>query len=206
VLHKLIAEIQGENDWRDGELAVFKVNPQKVKEPLWNRMCLPMVYAHWEGYVVSSLKLLISHLNSLELSPNELTTNLVVLGLGDKYRSLSGKQSFEQRIIFTNNFKDILQKTIKFKTKIDTKSNLNKTVLEELCTIFGFNFGVFKDVLSDIEKVVILRNKIAHGENSVLPDSDNIEKYILSITKATDLLLEEIHKFVSNESFRLKVA
>lgn len=204
--HNLIDEIQADNNWRDGELAIFKVNPQNVDASLWNRMCLPMIYAHWEGYVVSSLKLLISHLNSLKLNPNEVPTNLIVLGLGTKYNSLSGKQSFEQKVVFTDSFIEIFKNEIKFKKDIDTKSNLNSKVLKELCTVFGFNFDVFKDVTSDIERIVMFRNRIAHGENSLLPDAENIEKYILSITQATDLLLTEIDNFVSNESFRLKIA
>ena len=204
--HNLINEIQTENNWRDGELAIFKVNPQEVDDSLWNRMCVPMIYAHWEGFVVSSLKLLIGHLNSLKLNPSEIPTNLIVLGLGKKYNSLSGKQSFDQKIVFTDSFIEIFQKAIKFKKDIDTKSNLNGNVLEDLCSVFGFNFEVFKDVILDIDKVVMFRNKIAHGENSILPDSDNIKKYILSITQATDLLLIEIDKFITNENFRLKIA
>jgi hypothetical protein len=206
VVHNLIEEIQEENNWRDGELATFKINPQKVSEPLWNRMCLPMIYAHWEGYVVSSLKLLIGYLNGLALKPSEVPTNLVVLGLGTKYNSLSGKQSFEQKIVFTDSFKDIFLKAIKFNKNIDTKSNLNGDVLKELCIVFGFDFKAFKDVVGDIEKIVMIRNKIAHGENSILPDSENIESYILSITNATDLLLAEIDEFVSKENFRLKTS
>jgi len=206
VSHNLIDEIQEENNWRDGELAIFKINPQKVNELLWNRMCLPMIYAHWEGYVVSSLKLLIGHLNTLELVPSEVPTNLIVLGLGTKYNSLSGKQSFDQKVEFTDSFKEIFQKAIKFKKDIDTKSNLNKNVLEDLCTIFGFDFEVFKGVTRELEKIVIFRNKIAHGENSILPGSENIEKYVRSITQATDLLLTEIDKFITNENFRLKVS
>lgn len=204
--HNLIDEIQAENNWRDGELATFKVNPQKVDNSLWNRMCLPMIYAHWEGYVVSSLKLLIGHLNSLKLSPSEVPTNLIVLGLGTKYNSLSGKQSFDQKIVFTDSFIEIFKQAIKFQKDIDTKSNLNGNVLKELCAVFGFNFNAFKDVIGDIEKIVMFRNRIAHGENSILPDSENIEKYILSIAQATDLLLIEIDNFVSNENFRLKIA
>ncbi|NVK38969.1 MAG: hypothetical protein HWE18_13670 [Gammaproteobacteria bacterium] len=205
-MHDLIEEIQEENRWRDGELAIFKQNPQNVDTNLWNRICLPMIYAHWEGYVVNSLKLLIGHLNSLELSPDEVSTKLVVLGLDKSYSSLSGKQSFKQRIEFTNRFKELFQKALKFKKEIDTKSNLNSKVLEELCTIFDFNFDAFKDVKSDIDRVVTFRNRIAHGENSIIPESEAIEKYILSITAATDALLSEINDFISNENYRLKIA
>jgi hypothetical protein len=202
VSHSLIDEIQAENNWRGGELAIFKINPMKVDENLWNRMCLPMIYAHWEGYVVSSLKLLVEHLNTLQLSPNEVKTNLIVLGLGTKYNSLSGKQSFDQKVSFTDDFISIFQSAITFSKKIDTKSNLNKNVLKELCTAFGFNYQVFSDITTDIDKVVTYRNKISHGENAIVPSSDNIENYILCINQATDLLLEEIDRFVSNEDYR----
>lgn len=205
-MHDLIEEILEDNRWRDGELAIFKQNPQKVDTKLWNRMCLPMIYAHWEGYVVNSLKFLIEYLNSLELSPDEVPTKLVVLGLDKSYCSLSGKQSFEQRIEFTNRFKELFQKALKFKKEVDTKSNLNSKVLKELCNIFGFNFESFKDFTSDIDRIVTFRNRIAHGENSIVPESEGIEKYIITITAATDTLLTEINDFISNENYRLKIA
>lgn len=205
-MHDLIEEIQEDNRWRDGELAVFKQNPQKVDINLWNRMCLPMIYAHWEGYVVNSIKLLIGHLNDLELLPNEVPTKLVVLGLDKSYRSLGGKQSFEHRINFTNKFKELFKKALKFKKEVDTKSNLNSEVLKELCSIFDFNFESFKDVTSDIDRIVMFRNRIAHGENSIVPESEGIERYIVSITAATDTLLTEIDDFISNENYRLKTS
>ncbi|MGO3420950.1 MAG: MAE_28990/MAE_18760 family HEPN-like nuclease [Pseudoalteromonas distincta] len=205
-MHDLIEEIQEENRWRDGELAIFKLNPQQVDIKLWNRMCVSMIYAHWEGYVVNSLKLLIDHLNGLDLLPNEVPTQLVVLGLDKSYNTLSGKQSFGQRIDFTNRFKELYKKVLKFKKEVDTKSNLNSKVLSELCTIFGFNFESFKDVTSDIDRVVTYRNRIAHGENSIVPISEGIEKYIISVTGATDILLKEINEYISNENYRLKIA
>lgn len=205
-MHDLIEEIQEENKWRDGELAILKQNSQQVDEQLWNRMCIPMIYAHWEGYVVSSLKLLIEYLNEQELFHNEVPTKLVVLSLGKSYNSLSGKQSFDQKIEFTNKFKDLFQRALRFKKEIDTKSNLNSSILKDLCAIFGFNFEPFKDVTRDIDLIVTIRNRIAHGENAIIPDSETIEKYIKAITKATDLFLEEIDNFLSCENYRLKIA
>lgn len=199
--HEVIEEIQEDNNWRDGELAKFKINPHKVEESLWSRMCLPMIYAHWEGYVVSSLKLLIEHLNKLQLKTIEVDTKLIVIGLGQSYNSLSGKQSFEQKVEFTNKFKEIFENTIRFKKNVDTKSNLNSKVLEDLCIMFGFNFSEFRDITANIDRIITFRNKIAHGENSVLPDTENIEKYISSVTNATDILLAEINRFLLNERY-----
>lgn len=205
-MHNLIEEIQEENKWRDGELAIFKTNPLKVDTNLWNRMCVPMIYAHWEGFVVNSLKLLIDYLNKLKLSPNDVPTKLVVLSLSEKYGSLSGKQSIQQRIEFTDKFKELFQNVLKFKKDVDTKSNLNSKVLEELCVIFGFNFTSFAEVASVIDRIVIYRNRIAHGENSIIPKSEGIENYVATVTKATDILLAEIDSFVSNQKYLTEVA
>jgi hypothetical protein len=51
--NSLIEEILEANSWRDGDFAKFKANTYNVDEELWFRMCIPMIYAHWEGCVVT---------------------------------------------------------------------------------------------------------------------------------------------------------
>lgn len=203
-MHRVVEEIYESNKWRDGEFAKFKVNSSNVDENLWCRMCIPMIYAHWEGFVVSSLKVLLEHLNRLELNPKDVKTNLVVVGLGDSYKSLSGKQSFKQRVEFTDKFSGIFQEKLKFAKKIDTKSNLRSDVLNELCEMFSLDFSGFEDQAGDIDRLVNVRNSIAHGENSIVPRLENIEKYIEAVTKAMDVLIEEIQKFIEGEEYLAK--
>lgn len=205
-MHRVIEEILITNEWRDGDFAKLKVNSSKVDEPLWCRMCIPMIYAHWEGFVTSSLKIMIDHLNGLELSSEKIPAQLVVVGLGDAYRTLSGKQSFEQRVEFTNKFRDLLKATIKFRSKIDTKSNLKSNVLKELCQMFGFDYEKFNGIVGDIDRLVHIRNSIAHGENAVNPDMNNVKKYIESVTQAMDIFIGEINKFLMNEDYLLKTS
>lgn len=203
-MHKLVTEIYETNSWRDGEFAKFKVNPHQVEPTLWGRMCVPMIYANWEGFVVSSLKMLLKHLNELQLTPVQIPTRLVVVGLGDSYRSLSGKQSFEQRCAFTERFNDLLKNTVRFKTKIETKSNLHSEVLKDLCLMFDFDFNRFSDVTGMLDRLVQVRNCIAHGENSILPTQENIESYIDAVKKSIDIMMEEIDKFLTQENYLFK--
>ena len=200
-MSNVIDEIIENNNWRDGEFARFKSNSLKVEDALWCRMCIPMIYAHWEGYVVDSLKEMLIFLNSMNLNPSETPTKLLVLCLGDSYKSLSGKQSFNQRVEFTDKFYELLDNTIKFKTKIETKSNLKSSVLKDLCTIFEFDYDRFEEVMPDIDRLVNIRNSIAHGENSFMLDMDNVNKYINSARTAMDLLLDEIDKFLEHERY-----
>lgn len=201
VLHKVISEIIEENDWRDREFTRLKVNSSNVDEILWCRMSIPMIYAHWEGFVVNSLKILIEHLNSLSLNPLNASINLVVTGLGDNYKSLSGKQSFQQRITFTNNFHNLLKSSLKLSKKIDTKSNLKSSVLAEICEIFSFNMESFNPYTADIDRIVNIRNSIAHGENAYQVNMENITKYITSVTGAIDTLLVEIDEFIKQKKY-----
>lgn len=203
-MHRVIEEIVASNEWRDREFAKFKVNPAGVDQELWGRMCIPMIYAHWEGYVVSALKLLIDHLNSLGLTANNLPTKLVVVSLGDTYKSLSGKQSFGQRIDFTDKFRALICEAVKFQKKIDTKANLKSTVLEEICHMYGLEYEKFSFVIADIDRLVNIRNSIAHGENSFLPSVENISKYISTVGTAIDIFREEIERFLTEEAYLLR--
>ncbi|QII37349.1 hypothetical protein G3M83_06380 [Rouxiella badensis] len=200
-MHSLVEEINETNSWRDREFAKFRVNPHQVESILWGRMCVPMIYANWEGFVVSSLKMLLQHLNNLELTPVQMPTRLVVVGLGDSYRSLSGKQSFEQKCVFTDKFNELLRTTVRFKTKIETKSNLHSQVLKELCQMFNFNYARFSDTTSTLDRLVYVRNCIAHGENSILPTPENIENFIDAVKKSIDILMDEINIFLMQEGY-----
>lgn len=200
-MHSVVEEISINNDWRDGEFAKYKANSLNVDEKLWCRMCIPMIYAHWEGFVVDALKIMLKHLNQLDLQSTQLPTNLVVVSLGDAYRTLSGKQSFDQRIQFTHSFNELLGKPVKFKTKVDTKSNLKSNVFKDLCIAFGFDSSKFTEQLSDIDRLVSIRNSIAHGENSMQPDMKNIEKYINSVKGAMDLLVYEINVYLMEQRY-----
>lgn len=202
--HELVNEIIVNNEWHDGEFAKYRINPHQVDDDLWCRMCIPMIYAHWEGFVVDSLKLLLAHLNKLNLYPSQTPIHLLVLSLGDSYKTLSGKQSFTQRISFTEKFGQLLQLKIKFQTKVDTKSNLKSNILNEICTMFGLDYEKFIPLAPDIDRLVSVRNSIAHGENSYVLDKSNIEKYITAVRDAIDILLNEINTFLETERYKLQ--
>lgn len=200
-MHRVIEEIVESNRWRDSEFAKLKINASQNHDLLWLRMCIPMIYAHWEGYVASSLKVLLHHLNGLHLRSDAITEKMIVIGLDNAYRSLSGKQTFDQKVIFTEKFKILVGNPLKFKTRVETKSNLRDSVLEDICKMFCFRFENFRDHTRDINQLVDIRNAIAHGENSIIPDSEMVEKYIVVVTGAMDIMLKEIEFFLKNKVY-----
>ncbi len=205
--HNVIEEVLENNSWRDSDFAQMKIRcSQSTEDQLLRRMCIPMIYAHWEGFIVSAIKEILKHLNTLQLTPTEVPTRLVVHCLGDAYKSLSGKQKLVQRIAFTDKFNKLMMSTMKFKTKVDTKSNLNSDVLMELCEIFSFKFDRFSSILPDINRLIFLRNAIAHGENSAIPTIESINLYIESVKNGTEILLNEMDIFLKNETYKVTEA
>ena len=67
-------------------------------------MCIPYVYAHWEGFIVESFKLLIDYLNNLTLKNTETANQLLTFSHLKTLRPLSGKQSFDSCEAFVENF------------------------------------------------------------------------------------------------------
>lgn len=98
-------------EWRIRELenlkkvGILALNsyPQKIKDQYY-RMCIPYIYAHWEGFFDESFKQLISYLNDLHLDKKLVQNERYAFSLQDILKPLAGKQSFEQTCQFTEKF------------------------------------------------------------------------------------------------------
>ncbi len=202
--HKVVSQILQENEWRTGEFAKFKRNAHLIEESLWCRMCVPMIYAHWEGFILSSLGILVEYLNKQELFATKIPTPLAVVAMQDAYSFLAGKQSFSQKVEFTDQFKERLSGTIEFSKKINTKSNLNSRVLQDICAQYCLRYEMFSAVSRDIDQLVHVRNRIAHGENAIVPNLDKLVEYIRVVEDSIELFLEEISYFLDSELYSLK--
>jgi hypothetical protein len=104
---------------------------------------------------------------------------------------------------FTEKFGQRLQPNIQFQTKINTKSNLKSGILNEICDMFGLDYKKFTQITPDIDRLVSVRNSIAHGENSFILDKSNIERYITAVRDAIDILLSEINIFLESKRYTL---
>jgi len=204
----VIEKIKQENEWRQTDFANIKILYKKIpkeNQALFLRMTIPYLYAHWEGFVVDSLKKIVEYFNKLALKHENVKINVFVLSINDRFNYLKGKQSFAQKCEFSETFLGSLQNKLKFdKKNINTKSNLNFNVLLELCEIFGFAKGRFEKYANDLNRFVNIRNSIAHGENSYVISIDNFENYVELVNNLIDDLQIEIEEYLSEEKY-LKV-
>lgn len=204
-MNDLINEIRIVNEWRTKDIARMKLIHSSLStenKKFFLRICVPMIYAHWEGFVVNCLILTIENLNKLKLKHPDAHINIFVLSIGEKFKRLQSNQSFSQRIDFTKSFTDRIYSELTIDKKIDTKSNLNFESLKNLLEIFNLDINDFKKYESDIDQLVKIRNKIAHGENAYLFEMPQIEKYFSLLENLMDLMYQNLEKFVQENRYK----
>lgn len=207
----VVHELEHERDWRIAELSKIKLLFRKIKEMeiseylnVYLKMTIPMIYAHWEGYCVASFKILGDYIKRKGVDAKAVTFNILTYANKKSYDKLKGKSSFRHKIEFTELFIDILNDKITSLGKLDTKSNLNYKVLQEILQILGMDECDFREYEADLNELVNLRNAIAHGENSRMIDFEKMIDNIILVTELIDvMLLKEIY-FIQEEAYLLK--
>lgn len=205
------SELESERDWRINEFNRMKLIYRTIEGAkgfddelkVYLRMTIPTIYAHWEGYCVSSFKILINFINHKELKYNEIKNNLLTHANNSAYNKLKGKQSFSQRCEFTTLFIDLLSSKIKIENRVDTKSNLNFNAFGEICEVIGIDINVFNEYKANIDRLVNIRNSIAHGENSFVITRDKMNEYIDFVIELIDKVLVEQCTYIDQEEYRI---
>ena len=205
---RIIEEIEASREWRIHELENLKrmaleqfVQKDEILAKQFYRMCIPYIYAHWEGYIVETFKLLIEYLNDLSLKKHKVIPELQTFAVLKNLRPLAGKQSFEQCKEFVSEFRNDYKRSLRIDYKnFSTNSNLNYNQLTTIFSWFGLDIGV-EQYKSNINQLVNQRNRIAHGENGIIISREAISKYIEDLNAIFDELLLAIRKYVRDKSY-----
>lgn len=211
---KIIDEIEEANYWRERELIslskiLVSIKDEVDKNTLLNAS-IPLIYAHWEGFVICSLKILMEDLNERKLSCIDIHVNILTNGYEinlkeDLSKPTYKEESFRKKCkkmecllnLLNNNFKFIVP-------NIDTKSNLDFGTLKILCNKFNFSYSNFLSFEQGITKLVMRRNGIAHGEKSFPITKEDMEESVDLYMKLTALLKNEVESFIIESKFLKK--
>jgi len=160
------------------------------------------LYAHWEGFVVSSLKIVFKYLNNLNLNSTHYCDIYLTTAYEQTLKSLNDSTAFEKRkkhlITLYKKFSDKVQ----LDTKIDTKSNLNFKVLEEICLKTNLNIDNFQIYKDELNELINIRNSISHGENAYIFEKfENIKKYIDLLENLMLDFQSELHDLLKNKKY-----
>lgn len=206
-LSPLIEEIEKERDWRISEFRRIKSIQFAYKDQnkyfvTYSSMCIPMIYAHWEGFCVSVFRIVANYINNQNLTYNEINNSLFTYSHDKTYNYLKGKQGFQQRCKFSTDFlSTISTKKIKIIQKFDCKSNLKFKVLLNMFEVLGSQNSNLDKYSRDIDKLVEVRNAIAHGENSIVVDFQMVHGFIETVVKLYDEIILILIEYLRTKKY-----
>lgn len=166
---ELFNRLSEDLSWRKKELTLFKSRIDIAEEKRLNseiRAGIVMLYSHWEGFVKNSTSYYLLYVKQLKLNYSDLSPCLLTLSLKTKFLEFNNNSSHEEQLKFVEFVQnDLNQRAFwNLEKAVDTKSNLNSEVLQNILSVVGISFNDFelKSNLID-EKLVKNRNTIAHG-------------------------------------------
>ena len=197
-------------EWRLKELVYIKTISIKLSENekmFFLNSSISMIYSHWEGFVKKVIKELFVYIDKKEISNKDISDNLIVYSLEKQMKQLVDSQRFDAKVKNTKLFIDEINKSTKLSnTAIDTKSNLKDKVLIEILEKIGLDKSIYsKDDLKKLSTFVNIRNAISHGDkDSIIINIEQIEDYVLLITKLMDNLIMSIKDYLENNKYLVK--
>ena len=162
--------LDNDHAWRIKEIAALKIFVKKtgiVKTETSLRAAVPLLYAHWEGFVKHSSINYLSFVNSRSLEYEKLQSCFVVFGMKGKLNEVEHSKKTQVSIAALDFIRDELSNKSKMaiESAIRTDSNLGSVVFENIALSIGLDTARYQAKYKLIdESLVSRRNKIAHGE------------------------------------------
>ena len=208
---RLEQELLQEIDWRTNELSIIRTIPllfnfnDKQKEIL-EKYSVAAIYSIWEGFVTKSFSLYIREINSLNLTYDKINLNILTHDIFIKF-DLTDEQRkhFENKCNFVNNIFEYSKLPVNISSNIPTEANVNFKVINKILNHFHLEELPKNDFDGRLNKLLMYRNKIAHGECSLIVTKENIQDFDLTVIEAMHAVTIRIIEGFSSKNY-LKIS
>lgn len=180
-----IDEILADIDWRVSQLATLKSIPIRYSfspehRDLQIKYTIPAIYAIWEGFVKSSFIIYSNHLNTLSIGRAEIAMPLLTHQLDSECDFNNPRINFDSKQRMVSLIDSLLTDIVTIKPSVPTESNVNFIVLNKILERFCID-KVSDDYKQKLNKLLLFRNKIAHGENSISVNLSHVTEFISTV-------------------------
>lgn len=168
------------------------------------RMAIPLLYANWEGYVKEVCQLYLEYIERSGTKTRELKPEMIGYLWSPSLKVLAGGINFEKKKCIANLALNSMDDIVSFsesERNIDTKSNLNFDILENISAHLCFDVSFLVPYRHHLNALVNIRNNIAHGSFPSNMDYDTFDEYAKSILKLMENFENIIIHNLSNRSF-----
>ena len=181
------AQLEEEFAWRVEEIVFFQNQCERldseIQKEQFRRALVLLLYSNFEGYCKFALSLYVAAINSEGIQCKDADYSIVAATLSDVFSTLRNGSKKAQE--FRNDAPDdtklhrfardreFVERAVEIMAKkvaipdsaVDTESNLNPVVLRKNLYRLGLPHDQFAFMDGDINQLLNLRNKIAHGES-----------------------------------------
>lgn len=183
-----------------------------------------LTYAHLEGFCKFSLTAYKDAVNSVSILCSEAITPLVAASLNSVFlalRDVNRKDPVFSRDLpddrdlhllwrertFIENYREVVSGMVDIPDKVvDTKSNLNSTVLKRNLYLLGLPHPNIEAHESTINELLGRRNAIAHGDRITYPTPENVRRYQDSAFEVMRFVQSEVYEALRAETYRARAA
>ena len=199
-------KISSDLDWRLGEIALLKsltiqTHLTENKRKIARKYTVPAFYAIWEGFVSGSLKEVIYIINHEKLSVQKINNNILTKHVFSKLNLQDIPRDFKKKVGLVEKAKNMISEPILLTEKINTGANID---YDRLCMIFE-DYGIDQRDLykykSKLNKFINYRNKIAHGDNSVIVEEEDISEFSQTIIGLMAETSEIIVDYINSKKY-----
>lgn len=195
-MNTYLSEIIADADWRVSELATIKTLPFRYKiadshKETLLKYSVPSIYSLWEGFIKTSFTTYSRFLDSCNIKRNEIQISLLTHQLDSICQFGNNRNDFSKKIKLVGMIDTFLSTDIKIQPFVPTESNVNFSVLTKICERFCVP-PIDNKFKRPLDKLLLFRNTISHGENSLTVEKKHIEEFTKLVQ---DLMTEMILKF-----------
>jgi hypothetical protein len=197
LIETVLEEIADNLDQRRMEITnLRRVIQNYIGKPLETTaipMAIPMLYAHWEGYVREVCQLYLEYIEASGIKIRELRPDLLGYLWTPALKPLVGGLAFARKRVIAELALTCMENPVKFAESeriINTKSNLNFEVLRDIAANLCLDISALVPRKNHLDALVSLRNNIAHGARPRTLDFTNFEEHASSLIS----LMEEFER------------
>ncbi|MGO3439413.1 MAG: MAE_28990/MAE_18760 family HEPN-like nuclease [Serratia liquefaciens] len=193
--------IDTEMAWRIKEIAHLTSvigSAKSLSQRTIIRASIPLLYAHWEGFIKNSASKYIEFISTQRLKYSDLEECLIVLGMRKHLNNITQTNKHD---LLSSSLAFILEgqsknANLNFDSAINTESNLKSHVFDNIAKSIGVSISSFESRYNFIDESLLKRrNCIAHGEYLDV----NAEEW-RKISQETLLLMRNFKDEVSNKA------
>ncbi len=199
-------ELVYEIDWRINEISILKTVPylfslsDKQRNTI-ERYSIPALYSLWEGFIVAAFTIYTRELNSLKLNYERMSDCILTHAIDIEVNLTNGRSDFGKKQRLVNEIYKYYFKDVRILPQIPTNSNVNYKVINTILQRFNLSILPEKPHKKRLDKLLLFRNKIAHGESSVPVDKHLISEMSFTVIELMHEVFNLIMEGFTNKTY-----